>query len=168
MVPNAHITATSAERGNSRVATSNQSGQWVLTLMPIGTYTIRIEAPGFKAFDREGVSVGAEENVKIDSKLEVGSTNETITITAESPLVDSRSSTLGATIGTKELMDKPLNGRNVFDLTTLLPGISSVSAPQTFTNDRSGPSFTTSGSRTAQNYMTFDGSPFVACSGTPG
>ena len=72
VVPNSQITATSAERGNSRVATSNQSGQWVLTLMPIGTYTVRIEAPGFKIFDRQGVSVGAEENVKIDLGLPDG------------------------------------------------------------------------------------------------
>src|ERR1019366_7838802 len=87
---------------------------------------------------------------------------DTITVTAEAPQVDSRSSTLGATIREKELLDMPLDGRNIFDLTTLLPGISSVSDPQTFTNDRQGPTFTTSGSRTAQNNMTFDGMLFVA------
>jgi hypothetical protein len=162
VITNARITATSVERGNTRNSNSNEKGQWLLTQMPIGTYSIKIEAPGFKSFNRQGIALGAEDNVKVDAALEVGSTSDAITVTAEAPQVDSRSSTLGATIGEQVLLDMPLDGRNIFDLTTLLPGVSSVSDPQTFTNDRQGPTFTTSGSRTAQNNMTFDGSLYVA------
>jgi hypothetical protein len=162
IVVNAQIIATSVERGNTRQTASNERGEWVLTLMPLGTYNIRISSPGFKVFDRQGIAVGAEDNVKIDAALEVGATNETITVTAEAPLVDSRSATLGTTVSDRELTEMPLNGRNIFDMMTLVPGISSISDPQTFTNDRQGPTFTTSGSRTAQNYMTFDGAPFTA------
>ena len=162
IVPNAHITATSAERGNTRGAVSNDKGEWVLTLMPIGTYGIKVDAAGFKSFDRTGIALSAEDNIKIDARLELGAASDTITVTTEAAQVDSRSSTLGATIGERTLMDMPLDGRNIFDLTTLLPGISNVTDPQTFTNDRQGPTFTTSGSRSAQNNMTFDGMLFVA------
>ena len=162
VIPNAQVTATSAERGNARTTVSNDRGEWVLTLMPVGTYEVRVEVRGFKAFDQKGVTLGTEQNVKVDARLEVGSTSEAVTVNADAPLVDSRSSTLGDTVQTTMIQDMPLNGRNIFDLTSLFPGISAVSDPETFTNDRQGPTFTTSGSRTAQNLMLFDGSPFVA------
>jgi hypothetical protein len=161
-IANAQITATSAERGNVRHSASNEKGEWVLTQMPIGTYSVKVEAQGFKAFDRQGIALNSEDNIKLDSRLALGNASESITVTSEAPQVDSRSSTLGATIGEKTLLDMPLDGRNIFDLTTLLPGVTSVSDPQTFTNDRQGPTFSTSGSRSAQNNMTFDGSLFVA------
>jgi hypothetical protein len=162
LVPNARVTATGAERGNIRTTTSDERGEWLLTLMPVGTYEIRVEVQGFKTFDQKAIALGTEQNVKIDARLEVGPTSEAVTVTADAPLVDSRSSTLGDTVQTQMIQEMPLNGRNIFDLTTLFPGISSVSDPETFTNDRQGPTFTTSGSRTAQNLMLFDGSPFVA------
>jgi hypothetical protein len=161
-IAGARITATSAERGNTRNSLSNEKGEWLLTEVPIGTYSLKVEATGFKAFERQGVTLNSEDNIKLDSRLELGSSSESITVTAEAPQVDSRSSALGATIGEKTLLDMPLDGRSIFDLTTLLPGVASVSDPQTFTNDRQGPTFSTSGSRTAQNNMTFDGTLFVA------
>jgi hypothetical protein len=162
IVPNAQVTATGMERGNIRTTTSNAAGEWILTLMPLGSYNIRVEAAGFKAFDQKGVALALDQNVKIDAHLEVGVTSDSVTVTSEAPLVDSRSSTLGATVEANVVMDMPLNGRNIIDLTTLFPGISSVSDPQTFTNDRQGPTYTTSGSRTADNLMLFDGAPYVA------
>lgn len=161
-IAGARITATSSERGNMRQSTSNEKGEWVLTEVPIGTYSLRVEAQGFKSFDRSGITLNSEDNIKLDARLEIGSSSESITVTAEAPQVDSRSSALGATINEKTLVDMPLDGRNIFDLTTLLPGVASVSDPQTFTNDRQGPTFSTSGSRSAQNNMTLDGSLFVA------
>jgi hypothetical protein len=162
LVPNAQITATSAERGNVRTARSNERGQWVLTQMPIGTYNITVKAEGFKLFERKDVGITAEQNVKVDAALALGNTSETVTVTAEAPLTDARTSTLGGTIDTREIADMPLDGRNVFDLMGLLPGISQINDPETFTNDRQGPTFTTSGSRTGQNSMLFDGTQFNA------
>ena len=162
IVPSAKVIATSVERGNTREAISNGQGEWVLNAMPVGAYNVTAEAPGFKTFTRTGITLDADQNVKVDCRLELGSTSDSITISAEAPDVDSRSSTLGATLSTKQLTDLPLNGRNIFDLLTLLPGVSSVSAPQTFTNDRGGPTFTTSGSRTAQNETLFDGSLYTS------
>src|SRR6266567_1176932 len=162
LVPNAQITATSTERGNTRTTVSSEKGEWVLPSMPLGTYTIKVEAPGFKAFERKEIALASEQNVKIDALLQVGNVSDTVTVTSEAPLTDARSSTLSGTVTEKEVTDMPLNGRNIFDLVTLLPGVSQVNDPQTFTNDRKGPTFTTSGSRTGQNSMLFDGSPFNA------
>src|SRR5208283_6160999 len=79
MVPNAQVTATGLERGNTRATTSNAAGDWILTLMPLGSYNIRVEAAGFKAFDQKGVTLALDQNVKIDARLEVGITSDTVT-----------------------------------------------------------------------------------------
>lgn len=83
LVPGAQIAATSQERGNLRTAVSNERGEWVLTQVPIGTYTVKVEAQGFKLFERRDVAVDAEQNVHIDAALTLGSASETVTVTAE-------------------------------------------------------------------------------------
>jgi hypothetical protein len=162
VVPGAQVTATSVERGAARATTSNEKGEWVLPAMPLGAYNVKVEAPGFRAFEQKGLALASEQNIKVDAPLQVGPTSETITVTSEATLTDARSSTLAGMVSEKEVTDMPLDGRNIFDLVTLLPGVSQVNDPQTFTNDRKGPTFTTSGSRTGQNSMLFDGSPFNA------
>ena len=162
LVWNAQICATSVERGNVRTAVSNEKGEWVLPQMPIGTYTVKVEAHGFKPFERKQIAVDAGQNVRIDAAVSLGSTSETVTVTAEAPLTDARTSTLGGTIDERQVTDIPLDGRNIFDLMSLMPGVSQVNDPQTFTNDRKGPTFSTSGSRTAQNSMLLDGAQFNA------
>jgi len=64
-----------------------REGQYVLTLLPVGTYIIRVEAAGFKTFSQQGIGLTSNQNVRVDAKLEVGSLSESIQITAEAPLV---------------------------------------------------------------------------------
>jgi outer membrane receptor protein involved in Fe transport len=160
VIANAQVTARSVERGNTRATVSNGLGEWVITQLAVGAYDLTVESPGFKTFTRQGITLTAEQNAKVDSTLEIGSASDSVTVSADAPLVESRISTLGATIDDKQLLDLPMNGRNIVELTSLFPGVSSVSAPQTFTNDRGGPTFTTSGSRTDQNGLMFDGALF--------
>lgn len=160
IIPGATVTAVGAEQGNVRQTTVDPKGEWVLTLIPIGTYQVTVEASGFQKYSQTGIRLEAEQHAKVDVQLKVGDTASTIQVSAEAPLVDSRSSTLGSSLSTRQLTELPLDGRNIVDLTSLFPGVSSVNAPQTFTNDRGGPTFTTSGSRTASNLLLFDGALF--------
>jgi outer membrane receptor protein involved in Fe transport len=130
--------------------------------MPVGGYTLRVEAQGFKTATRAGLSLTANENVRVDARLDVGNVNESVTVTAEAPLVDSRSSQVGTLIDGRRVLELPTNGRNVISLAELLPGVSQVSAPQAFTGDRSGPTVSVSGSRNNQNLFLFDGAQFNA------
>ncbi len=161
-IPGASVQATLESRGTQRSAATDSRGDYVLLLLPIGAYTIQAEAQGFKTFRQEGVTLNANENVRVDAQLAVGSISESVSVTAEAPLVDSRSSTVGTLIDPRRVLDLPINGRNVIALAGLLPGVSQVSAPQTFTGDRSGPTVSVSGSRTTQNLFLFDGAPFNA------
>jgi len=158
----ARVTARMVERGLTRSSTVNMSGAYVLPLLPIGTYAITVEANGFKQFTRRGVSLTGDENVRVDVQLEIGALAESVTVTAEAPLVDSRSSVIGTLIDSRRVTELPINGRNVVALAAILPGIAGLSAPQIFTDDRSGPRIAVSGSRPNQNQLLLDGTAFNA------
>jgi len=158
-VPGARVTATLAGRGTTRSAETNLQGEYLLPAQPVGAYRITVEASGFKAFHRSGVELNTSDNLRVDARLEVGSVTESVEVTAEAPLVDSRSSTVSALIDERRIVELPIAGRNVVALAALLPGVTDVSAPQTFTGDRSGPDFSVSGGRRNQNLLLFDGAP---------
>lgn len=159
-VAGAHVTATLEDRGTTRTVNTNSEGTYVLPLLPVGAYAVRVETAGFKIFAQQGIALNANENARIDARLEIGSVSESVSVTAEAPLVDSRSSTVGTLIDPRRVMELPINGRNVIALAGLLPGASQVSAPQTFTGDRSGPTISVSGARANENLFLFDGAQF--------
>jgi outer membrane receptor protein involved in Fe transport len=94
--------------------------------------------------------------------MTLGATSDSVVVTAEAPLVDSRSSVIATLIDTRRVTELPTNGRNVVQLAALLPGVTQVTAPQTFTGDRDGPRVSISGSRSTQNLFLFDGAFFNA------
>lgn len=161
-VPNATVTALLVERGTARTVTTNERGEFVFPLLAVGTYTVTVAADGFRKYQREGVELTANENVRVDAQLIVGAAAESVTVTAEAPLVDSRSSVVGTLIDSRRVLELPTNGRNVVSLANLLPGVTQVTAPQTFTGDRDGPTVSISGSRPTQNSFLFDGGHFNA------
>ena len=123
-VGNATVTITDVQRGVSQNLTTDSDGVYVaLSLLP-GTYTFRAEYKGFKIFERKNILVEVGKDVRIDAVLSPGSTNETITITEEVPMVDTTSTTLGGTISNEIINDLPLNGRNYQNLISLRPGTS--------------------------------------------
>jgi outer membrane receptor protein involved in Fe transport len=161
-IPNASVTALHVERGLARTVATNERGEYVLPLLPVGTYHVSVEAKGFAPFKQQQIELTANDNVRVDAELKVGGIAESIEVTGEAPQVDSRSSTLGTLIDSRRVLEIPINGRNVMGLTVLLPGVSQVSAPQTFTGDRAGPTVSISGSRPTQNAFLFDGGFFNA------
>ncbi len=156
-IPGAAVTATHANRGATRSARTGSQGEYILPLLPAGTYNLHVEASGFKTFQQQGITLSPNANVRADAGLEIGSVAESIRVTGEATLVDSRSSTVGTLIDPRRVVELPIDGRNVVGLAVLLPGVSNISAPQTFTGDRSGPSVSVSGSRGNNNLFLFDG-----------
>ena len=121
-VAGAQITVKDVERGNSRDLISDGTGGYVATGLQPGTYTVRVEAKGFKAFDRQGLLLETGKDIQVDVLLQTGSANEVVTVTEEAPLVDATSGTIGGTLSNEIINDLPLNGRNYQNLLTLRPG----------------------------------------------
>jgi hypothetical protein len=157
VVSNAKATLTEPEHGFSRTVSTNSGGAYLFPDVPIGTCTLTVEAPNFKTSIDQGIIVDANQNVKMNVSLALGSASTDVTVTTEGSTVDSRSATLGTMIDNKLVEDLPINGENVVALAALLPGVTNVNAPTTVTNERNGPTYTVSGSRNTQNLMLFDG-----------
>ena len=123
-VANAKVTITDVARGVSQnLATDTDGAYAAINLLP-GTYTVRAEYKGFKTFERKNVLLEVGKDVRVDAVLQPGSTNETIVITEEVPMVDTTSTTLGGTLSNEIINDLPLNGRNYQNLISLRPGTS--------------------------------------------
>jgi hypothetical protein len=122
-VAGATIVVTDIQRGISRTATTDESGNYAIPDLQPGTYKVHVEAKGFKSAERPSVQIEVASDVRADFTLQPGQINETVTITEEVPLVNTTSSTLGGTLSNKEINDLPLNGRNYENLLQLRPGV---------------------------------------------
>ena len=122
-VAGATVVVTDTQRGTVRTLTTDSSGEYVAADLIPGTYKIRVEAKGFKTVERPSVAVEVATDVRADLTLQPGNVSEVITVSAEVPLVNSISSTLGGTLSNKEINDLPLNGRNYENLLQLRPGV---------------------------------------------
>lgn len=117
------VTVTNTETNVTRNLTADSVGAYAAAALIPGTYSVRAEAPGFKAVVHQGVVVQVGIETRVDLRLEVGATAQTVTVTEETPLVDATSATLGGTLTSEAINDLPLNGRNFQNLISLRPGV---------------------------------------------
>lgn len=122
-VPEAVVVVTNQNTGQRTEVRSNAAGDYIAPALVPGQYTITVERTGFKQFIRKGVNVSALDNVRVDTVLEVGAVTQTVEVTADAPLVDTRDATVGTLIDDKRLVQLPMNGRDVISLVNLVPGV---------------------------------------------
>jgi len=156
-ISGATVTATNPDQGVTRTVQSNKSGEFLLPSLPVGTYILTVTAPLFETYSESAITVDADKSQKITAKMVVGSNKDTVSVNGEGTALDTNSATLGTLIDTKLVENLPIDGNNVVALAGLLPGVTDLNAPATNTNDRTGPTYSVSGSRNTQNLMLFDG-----------
>ncbi len=120
-LPGATVTATHTGTGAVRTSVTNETGDYVFNLLPIGPYTVRVELEGFSPQARS-VVLSAGDRQRVDATLGVGSVTENVEVTAQAATVQSDSATVGALLPETAVQDLPLNGRNVFGLVRMVPG----------------------------------------------
>jgi hypothetical protein len=123
LVPDVSVKATNQATGFSRETKTNASGEYVLTLLPVGRYAVLGEKQGFEAFKLADVTVSLNENLRVDVPLAVGKVAESISVQASAAEVETRSATLGKVVDESRIVDLPLNGRNFLNLAVLQPGV---------------------------------------------
>jgi Carboxypeptidase regulatory-like domain/TonB dependent receptor-like, beta-barrel len=121
-VAGATVTITDVARGIPHVMTTDTDGLYFAPDLLPGTYTVKVEAKGFKVFQRKNVLVEVGQDVRVDVVLQTGSQTETVTVTGQVPMVDTTNTTLGGTISNTTINELPLNGRNYQNLLDLRPG----------------------------------------------
>jgi hypothetical protein len=122
VVPNVSITVTSQDTGLTRKITSNQGGNYVAPLLPVGHYSITAEANGFKKKTTTGIVVQVDQEPRVDIVLEVGAVNESVTVSGEATQLQTENAVVGQVVDTRYTTEIPLNGRDFSQLLLLSPG----------------------------------------------
>jgi outer membrane receptor protein involved in Fe transport len=125
-VPNAKVTITNQATNLSVTATTNQTGFYTAKELPVGTYKITVEAPGFKTYTDTGVELQAGTVARVDAKMQLGQARELVEVTGEAAAVNTDDSKLSTTVTSAQIASLPLNGRNVYDLIQVAPGAVNV------------------------------------------
>ena len=123
VIPGATVTALNEANGTSRETVSNESGEYSFPALEPAAYSIKVAVPGFRTFERKGIRVNTQANVGLDITLEVGSLEETITVTADAPLIETTNASTGGVVDQKTLESIPTAGRSVFLMATLEPTV---------------------------------------------
>jgi hypothetical protein len=130
-------------------ATSN-AGVYSFASLPAGAYEVSVEKTGFKTAKLSQLPLTVGGNVTLDQKLEVGTTSESVDVTAQSPVVETTRSATSTTVSSEAVERLPINGRNIMDIALTAPGV--VRDPS-----RSG-DFSFGGQRGTANSLQVDGS----------
>lgn len=120
-LPGATVSITNPATGDSRTQVTGDTGDYTFALLPIGRYTIKVELQGFQAFT-QNLQLSAGDRTRVNAQLAVGTLTESITVTADAPIIQSDSATVGALLPETAVQDLPLNGRNVIGLVRMVPG----------------------------------------------
>jgi hypothetical protein len=160
-VPQVKVTATLVQQNVTRTTESNAEGFYNFPALLPGTYTLTAEKSAFQRLTQTDVVLTVNQNVRLDMALQLGAITQTVTVTGEAPLVDTRSPTLSGLVDDRRVVDLPLNGRNVIALARTLPGVLNVNAPQQLSDARSGPEMDVNGGRPNMNLFTFNGAYFM-------
>lgn len=122
VIANANLTLTNEATGVAQRVQSSSSGTYVFEAVPVGSYTLKAEVSGFKAYVAARIEVHVQTVITADVALTVGATTETLTVTAAAPLIQAQDASLGQTIDSETMNDMPLNGRDWRALANLAAG----------------------------------------------
>ena len=134
----AKITVTAQATNISRDAVSDDSGHFLVPLLGVADYTIKVEAPGFKVSEAKDVRLQVDEHRELDFKLVPASVSTSVEVNATEVAVQTTNPTLGQVITSEQVAELPLNGRDFVQLATLTPGVTQETNPNSFFNG--GPS----------------------------
>src|SRR5216684_4704537 len=123
VISGATVTVLDTDRGVAKVLVANDAGEYNAPNLSPGTYIVRVEAKGFKVFERQNIVLEVGKEIRIDATLQPGEQTQTVTVTESIPLVETTNATLGGTLNTADIADLPLNGRDYQNLLSLRPGV---------------------------------------------
>ena len=150
VISNASVTATNEQTGVKFTTVTQGDGGYQFQQLPIGTYTVSVNAPGFKGFSASGIQIKIDQDYVEPVKLAVGSTTETVQVEADPVQVNTTDMQLNNYVGAHEFVELPLINRSFTGLELILPGVQASS-------DRFGGSYSVNGSQTQQSSYLING-----------
>jgi hypothetical protein len=123
VIPGVTVTLTNEATGVSRDTVTNDSGEYSFPALDPGNYTVKAGVAGFKSFERRGIRIATQTFVTLDITMEVGTLEETITVTADAPLIETSNASHADVLDAKTLETLPSVGRNVFLMAVTVPTV---------------------------------------------
>ena len=130
VVPGADVVLTNEDTGLRRPAVTNAAGEYAFPNVLPGVYTLTASLTGFKTSESRGIRVGTQDFLTLDLALQVGEVRESVTVTGETPVVDSTTASVGTLIERQALETLPNAGRNPFIIAVIAPNVITTSFPQ--------------------------------------
>ncbi len=155
VLPGVTVTVVNLATNVTRAAVSDQRGRYLVAALPPGAYSVTAELAGFAGEKRDGLILVLGQAIESDFALRVAGQAETITVTAESPLVDSAHTAISTVINQEQIDSLPINGRNFISFSIITPGVTTDRTPQQGASATSGLSF--GGQRARSNNVMVDG-----------
>lgn len=127
LLPGATVTVVDNQTGRELTATTNDQGSYRFEQLTFGTYTVRITVSGFKTFVANDVKIDANRDYTLNSTLELGGVEETVTVQAGADIINTSNAELSTTVGPRQVLELPINGRNPLSLLNLQAGVNATS-----------------------------------------
>lgn len=127
LLPGATVTVVDNQTGRELTATTNEQGSYRFEQLSFGTYTVRITATGFKTFVANEVKIDANRDYTLNSTLQLGGVEETVTVQAGADVVNASNAELSSTVSPRQVLELPINGRNPLALLNLQAGVNPTS-----------------------------------------
>lgn len=138
VITGATVRISSQATGTVREAKTDDTGHYLVPLIPIGTYTIRVESQGFQPVEQKDLRLQVDDHRNVDFTMSPASVTSTVEVSAIEVAVETSNPTLGQVITSQQVAELPLNGRDFVQLATLTPGTTQETNPNSFANG--GPS----------------------------
>jgi hypothetical protein len=169
IIPGATVSVTNEATNVVRDTVTNEAGEYNFPALPPAVYTIRATLPGYKTFERRGIRIATQQFVTLDLKLEVGTVEETITVTADAPLIETSNASQGGVLDREILEELPSHGRNAFLIGVTVPTVLAVGEPR-FNRQQDqmvSSQISLGGGGVQANNYTLDGVPITDMRGFP-
>ncbi len=123
VVAGANVVVTDLQRNTSFRTQTNDTGFYIVSQLQPSTFSVSVEQAGFKKHTRDNLPITTQERATVNIVLEIGAVSDQVSVTAQAQLIETGTSTLSGLVENKRILDLPLNGRNIFSLAGLVPGV---------------------------------------------
>ncbi|HTB10754.1 MAG TPA: carboxypeptidase-like regulatory domain-containing protein [Bryobacteraceae bacterium] len=164
-VSGATVTVKSLETGATRVATTDDAGNFKVLSLPLGPQELKAEKTGFRTQIRTGIKLEVGQEAVVNLKLQVGDVVQEVTVSEAIPVVNTTTSSVSGLVGESAVKDLPLNGRSFDNLITLNPGTINYSSEKSLnTSTSNGNTFSVAGRRPSDNLFLLNGIEYTGAS----
>ena len=157
VVPGTTVTAKHTETGLTRTVQTSEEGGYTMPSLPVGSYEVTAEKPGFRQQVRRGITLVVAQEAVVNLTLDVGDLVEKVTVTEETPIVNTTLSSVSGLINQQQVKELPLNGRSYNDLLLLNTRVDDNRS----NTGAGGPSFSIAGKRLETNRWTINGMDYI-------